>query len=1605
MSAGSIDDMIVYMKFDNKQFEAGIQHTLTSLENLKKNLNFDGAIRNFADLDAAGRNTKVTIDTKGVSDSVKEVTKATDNLESVKAKIIDLKKVGENIRMRFDGTAFGRGIDTAVGQIDRFKQSAQFQGVLKGLETVSAYASRFNLSGMGVSIDQVKAKFENLQVVGVAALATLTAKAVDAGVQMANKLFIENPKAGLQEYETNLNSIQTILANTASKGTTLDNVNAALSELNAYSDQTIYNFAQMANSIGKFTSAGVGLDTSVASIKGFSNVAALSGASAEEASGAMQELSKAMSSGVIRLEDWMSFETRGMSSEAFRNSLMETARVHGVGVDDMIKKEGSFRNSLKHNWITTDIMSETLRKFTGDMTDAQLASIGYTDEQIKGIQLTAKMAKESATVVKTGTALIGTLAETTQSGWAATWQIVIGDFEEAKALWTNVNNVLGGMIGSSADRRNKLLQGWKDLGGRDVAIEALSNAFKILMGILTPIGKAFREVFPPMTAQRLYDITVKIRDFTKALLPTEKSTSVLYNVFKFLFSIMKIGIGIVTGIFKVLFATVGALFKIGTGAANAGAGFGEFFAKVVNWLSKVDVSKYFQTIADAITKLGPILGIAAGFIGAIFSAIIAGIAGFVNGGFDVAMTRVRERLESFGMLGQILIGLWDRVKNAAKQVWAVLEPLRNAIAKMFQDIGQNLKDVFTDVNFDQVLDLVNVGLLGGLVLLFRNFFKRILGMGDGLKENLLEKMGDSFEGIVNALDGVTGVLKAMQTNLQADTLVKIAIAIGVLTASVVILSLIDSGKLTQALLAMTVMFTQLGIAMKIFEATASGPGIVKLPIMAAGLILLAIAIGVLAGAVKKLSGMDWGELIKGLVGVTALLLGLSVAARIMSANAKSLFGVGAGMILIAIAIRILAGAIKEFGGMDFGAMVQGLIGVAAVLVGLSIFNNMTKVNKGSFASMVGLVLLATAIKLLASAVADFATLSLGNLLQGMGALYFVLGTLSSFIGSTQNTTGVFKTAVAMVVLGAAMKIFVSAVSDMANLAWEGLIKGLAGFAIILKTVSVAMQAMPKGMPAIAVGLILVGVAMKIMASALGDLGGLSWEEIGKSLVVLAGALLIMAVAVNAMTGALTGAAAIFVVAAALAILAPVIQTLGAMPLDQLGIAMAALAAVFIIFGLAGLVLAPLTPVLMALGVAIGIIGLGMMAAGIGVLAFATGLILLATIGAATVPVIVGLVTQILGLIPTALRMLGEGIVQFAAVLGENIPVFVDAMVKLLLGLLQAINTVAGPIIDTLMNLIGLLLKALLDNVPNFLVMGLKLIVALLQGIADNIDDVVIAAVNIVIALLNGIANRLPDLITAGVNVVVAFLKGVGENTKKLSDAAFKLVIDFLNGIADSIRDNSQKMREAGANIGSAIIEGVTGGIKDGVNTVINAAKGLADSAINAAKNLLNINSPSRVFRDEVGAQISAGMAVGITAKGYMVDRAVEGVGDNALDTMKRAMANVTKVASTLDPNLSPTIRPVLDLSSVRKDAGVLNGMFKSPTLTVAGNFAKAQSLLDREASNRAAAERNSYEEPPTTGGGDTYNQFTQINNSPKSLSTAEVYRQTNNLISAAKKEL
>lgn len=1062
------------------------------------------------------------------------------------------KTVDERVvSMQFDNRNFENNVRTTMSTLDKLKQSLNLDGAAKGLDAVNSSAKNCDMSGISNAAETVKTKFSALQVAGVTALANITNSAVNAGKKIVAALTIDPIKTGFQEYETQINAVQTILANTQSKGTTLKDVNSALDELNTYADKTIYNFTEMTRNIGTFTAAGIDLDTSVNAIQGIANLAAVSGSTSQQASTAMYQLSQALASGTVKLMDWNSVVNAGMGGQVFQDALKKTSKELGTGAEAAIKAEGSFRESLKTGWLTSEVLTETLKKFTtsganeyvaeytGLSAEAVQAALdsakaqygeadaidkasealakksGKSKDEIKQALEFAKTAEDAATKVKTFSQLWDTLKEAAQSGWTQSWEIIIGDFEEAKALLTEVSDTIGAMIQKSADARNKLLQGWKDLGGRTALIDSIKNAFEGIMSIIKPIKEAFREIFPPVTAKQLMTFTENLKSLTEKMKLSADQADKVKRIFKGLFSIIDIGKKAITALLKPLFdlSQSKGISSLADFLLDIAAAIGDFFTSINNGFD-------MNGIAGGLSKIG------------------SGISGFLS-----------SAVNGFKGFGKILSSIGD---------W---------ISKVVVKIYNAFKEAFTWITDNVSIGDVFAGLTGGGIFIALKKFSGLLDKIKDTIDNIFNKkdsgegIGDKFKGI---LDSVHDSLESFTSGIKIASLVSIAIAVGILSAALSSIAKLEAKDITKGLLGISTLLAMLSFSFRSLTKSLSkfdSKGVVKSGIAMIG---MAIAIKILSSALKDIANLEFKDIVKGLFGIGIALLELSGVLKLVE---KSKVSIKTAIVIIGIAesCKILADALIKFGTMSWDEISRGLIAMGGALLEVSAVTAILgKAGGGkSLIGAISILIITQSLNKIYESLKNFGEMSwdsIGRGLVAMGGALLELGAVISILGKIGGVKSLFGAFSILIAVQTLNEIY-EALSNIGSMSWEEIGKGLSGMGGALLELGLVIGLLGKlsGLSSMvgAVSILVVAQSLKPIGDTLTQIGQLSWEEIARGLVGMGGALVELGVVVG-LLGSLTGlsgmvgAATILIAVQGLSDLADALKKFGEMSWEEIG---------------------------------------------------------------------------------------------------------------------------------------------------------------------------------------------------------------------------------------------------------------------------------------------------------------------------------------------------------------------------------------------------------------------------------------------------------------------
>ena len=521
---------------------------------------------------------------------------------------------------------------------------------------------------------------------------------------------------------------------------------------------------------------------------------------------------------------------------------------------------------------------------------------------------------------------------------------------------------------------------------------------------------------------------------------------------------------------------------------------------------------------------------------------------------------------------------------------------------------------------------------------------------------------------------------------------------------------------------------------------------------------IATAVLILASALKKIADLDAKQLTTGLIGVAGLTTMMVAAAKAMSSNSKAIIKGATQMVIFAAAIKILASVCEQLAQLDWNQLAKGLVGVGVLLAEVSLFLRTAKFSGKSITTATGIVILSAAIKVLASACKDFGEMKWEEIGKGLASIAVLLAEVTAFTKLTGNAKHVISTGVALIAIGAAMKIFASAVKDFSGMQWDEIARGLVAMAGALSTVTIAVNFMPNNMAGIGAGLVIVAAALVVLSTALEKMGNLSWEQVAKGLITLGGAMTILAIGLNAMTGTLAGSAALLVAASALLVLTPVLTILGAMSWSSIVKGLVTLAGAFAVLGVAGAVLTPLVPSILALsgslaliGVAVVGIGAGLALAGAGLSALAVGLTALAAAGTAGATAIVAsltvIITGVAALIPAIVAKIGEAIVEFCKVIADSAGAIGEAVKAVVLMLVDVLVECVPAIADGALKLIAGVLEALVEYTPSIVDSIFQFLIAVLEGVAKNLPSLIQAAVDVLMAFFSGIVDALKGIDT------------------------------------------------------------------------------------------------------------------------------------------------------------------------------------------------------------------------------------------------------------------
>lgn len=1607
------------------------------------------------------------------------------------------------VSLKMNNKQFLSAIKESASGMDKLKESLKMEGAANGLKRMGEIAKNTTLGDLARSAVDAASNMSVMQGIGITALGGIGAAAISAGKSMLQS-FIQPAIDGFHEYETQINAVQTILANTSQNGTTLDQVNAALDELNSYADKTIYNFTEMTSAIGTFTVAGVGLEDATASVKGFSNMAALSGANATQAAQATYQLAQAMSSGVVKLQDWMSLEHAGIAGKQFQDALIETSRIMNTGVDAAIEKQGNFRLSLQEGWLTSEVMMQTLKVMTNDLSEAQIMEMGYSEEQAHKMKQLAQAAGDSATQIRTFSQMIGTWGEALGSGWAETWRILIGDFNQAQTLFTSVGNWVSGAIDDMSRARNKFLKGFVDMGGRDEVLRAMLNIFTALVKVAGQLGTAFSRVFLNASPEGLYKIVKAFADFTEKLIITNNFAEKLEWTFTGVFSIFHIFATILGEVAQVIFTVashiIQALFPAFTGINSGVFQITKVLGKAIywfdQWFTKLDlggkilklllppidlVGKAIKWVSDKIHDFimwidftGKVKGAGEGLknlaskfglvkdalknsvVGREFSAAMDSIksgvdkakskinefagsvgdklkAKLVSGkaalsdyfkGFDFGDLSSSEAIvaslgNKFDELGQklkisekvqwlkeklvelkeVLIETWNTIQNSS--VWPKL-------GKAFSDVGSKVKDVavsFRDwVNGHGEVKAKAKEAAGAVSEVGTAAAQAAKETGQAAKENFLKKWFEDIEQVARAIhlpelfdtikqkfqefkdfvtntfapkvkDAVKGAfgsignaLSDANSNLKSYDMGKIlvgAIGGGVLIAFTRWINSFKKNfdKIGDVAEKIGNVFDKLGGVLEAFEQK----------VKAKALLTIAIALGVLAGALILMSLVPAPKLFITLAAMKLLfnmLENMIEGVAHLGVYRKNMPYIMGMMITLGATLILMATAVKILSTMDIKGAIVGVVALDTVISSIVGFLKEVSKIKDSETSAGILLSLAVSCVILSLAVYTLGSMSTGKAIQGVIALGAVIAILSGFMFIVSKDPYMGKGAALLLSLAVSCNILVAAIWMLGTMDTSKLLQGVIALGVVIAELSVAMAIAGRANARGAAAIIAMSAAVIVLTGAVAILGNMDIETLAKGLIALAAGLAILAISMAAADAFKEGGIALGIASIAFLALASAMKTLSTITWGQLAIGLIALAGGMLILVAAAAGTQYFAVGMIILTAALLALGLALLPISIGMAAFAAVLGICATTGAAAFLVLTEGLKQLAAILPQVAIDFANAIANFIITLGSKAPELAVAMAALLGAIIYAINVNIPGIVASLFILIQAMLTELANHAYEFGEKGATILANFLNGIADNIQKVIDAATN----------------------VILNFLDGIARNGPKIIDKGMWTVLKLLEGVRDAINKYSHRFNKVGREIAWAIVDGMTDGLASKAWSFGESMVSVAKKGYNKVKNFFGIHSPSRLMK-ELGGYVGEGLAIGIENTGERVAEAGDNMSKAAYDAMSAALDGVNELVEN-DPSFKPEIKPILDLTEMQKQAKGINNFLPAIGVTAqAANAARPPAPIAVDNSDK------------NSQNGVTNITFNQTNNSPEALDAATIYRQTHTQLAMAKDKL
>lgn len=1642
------------------------------------------------------------------------------------------------VSMQFDNENFERRLSSTLDGLDKLSESLKFSGAANGFESISNAAANMNLSGVGDAVQSISDKFGALGAVGFSVIQSLTQQAL-AFVEQLPQDILSPILGGGKQRALNIEQAKFLFAGLGA------DVDESMAEAKQAVLGTAFGLDEAAKAAAQLESSGVSLGEQLPSdLRAIAGVAAMTGSQFSEIS---DIFTQAAGQGKISGYTLERISYRGLNAAAvLAKQLNKTeAEVRDMASNGQIDF-ATFAKAMDDAFGSH--ATEANKTFTGSLSNLHAALSRM------GAEIQTPRLQQERDIFNAMTPVVDKLH--------AALLPLLNTFTNLSQI--GVTALVGKLNGLNFDRLTAAMP---------LIAVGVQNMFEGISQFIRAGKDAFRDIFPKSSESIIFRITAAFVKLSDQIKMGDGTVEKVKFVFDAVFSTLNVGWVVIKNIIRVFRILLGSITPLSGGLGD----FIVHIARLVQWYTtlfvlsgKIDrfFNRFLILINTVVVALQPLRNAIEDFVKHLFGFTDNGTKkidqfrdkmqnmfgqmdpkgsqgifktldifkgklanlfgqkdakskpkdmwGNLFGQKDLETTeakaeqplnRFQERLKELRELPERIGAAWDKLHERFQGIFDVLDQIGAFIKTWAQEFIKKIGDAFSQPgSFNQAIDAVNVGLIGGLILLLNNFLK-----GGGAGNALFGGLGAKIKRVLGNLNET---LVRMQEDIKADILMKIATAVGILTISLVALSLINSAALTKALVAVGVGFGELVTTMKALDNIGGDKGrnVPKIIGLSIAMNLMATAMGILSISIIALSHLDPDALAKGVGGMGAALFIMVGAVKLLGDNVPGIIGAAVGMNLIAGAMIVLAGAVKLFSDIKAGDLAKGITAIAVSLAVLT---------------------------------AALMAMPPSGALSGIGLI---------------------ETAIALTILAGAVKLF-------GMISWADLAKGMAAIAAALLIMTVAMNALPITTPITAAGLVLLATALTIMAGAVKLMGMMDLPTLAKGIGAILALLLVLAGAMYAMQGALPGAIALVVISGALVVLSEVLEKLGKMKVSEILIALGAVAGALLVLGVSATLLSETIPFILALGIALGVVGGAFFLFGAGVFLVSAGMEKLATSGVGGMKAVMEMVKIFLAAVPTfveyfietlmkvaedflnslplLIRLVGAVLAQlldtviqlipkitqafgliltgFFQLVIKHAPEYVQAGIVIVRSLLNGIRDNIGEFTKTAIEIFANFVKAVLENKEKLAKAATDLIVAFLTGIGEHAEEIVTAGVTLLLQLLSGIVDNVDrivtavgqliaeflqaltdqqqTIITAGFNMLIAFLLGIANNILRVVDvvatiivtfitelgnqglrivaagadmlvallsgieANVQMVIDkgveiagkfldamatdavdfvgylatfllkvvwgveqnaeklvsggkdatiafltamaddtidwvnkaadvlikFLNGLSDAIDQKGPEIRKAAEKLAFSIADGITGGLAS-------KAGDLKDGFIDVAKDGLGIlsgpvgfftGSPSKKTY-KIGQWVAMGLAKALSDD-TSVGKSAKTLSNNAMSAFQDTLSRIPENLGQMD-EFVPTITPVLDLSKVQKDASGISDLMKGSTISPDVSLGNAHSIAAMLAETAKAKDTPAVDQPKEVS-------FVQNNYSPEALSANQLYKQTKSLIALEKEGL